>query len=48
MHNCTCVYLHEGFTTMSKLVAPSAVMMFLNDLFARFDELLDVYGIHKV
>jgi hypothetical protein len=33
---------------MSKQVSPSAVMMFLNDLFARLDASLDVYGVHKV
>ena len=37
-----------GFTDMSKRVAPALVMTFLNDLFARFDALLDTYGVHKV
>ncbi len=37
-----------GFTAMCKEVAPSVVMSFLNDLYSRFDTLLDIYGVYKV
>lgn len=37
-----------GFTPMCKDVAPSLVMSFLNDLYSRFDQLLDIYGVYKV
>ncbi|GFH19270.1 guanylate cyclase domain-containing protein [Haematococcus lacustris] len=37
-----------GFTTMSRQVAPAQVMQYLNELFTRFDELVDLYQIHKV
>ncbi|GFH32912.1 guanylate cyclase domain-containing protein, partial [Haematococcus lacustris] len=33
-----------GFTAMSKEVAPEAVMVFLNTLFAHFDALCDKHG----
>ncbi|KAG2493187.1 hypothetical protein HYH03_008607 [Edaphochlamys debaryana] len=38
----------QGFTPMCKQLAPAVVMKFLNDLFVRFDSLLDVYGVYKV
>ncbi|KAG2493182.1 hypothetical protein HYH03_008602 [Edaphochlamys debaryana] len=38
----------QGFTPMCKQLAPTVVMKFLNDLFVRFDSLLDVYGVYKV
>ena len=37
-----------GFTTMSKLVEPKQVMTFLNQLFTKFDKLVDVFGVQKV
>ncbi|KAJ9531443.1 hypothetical protein QJQ45_006861 [Haematococcus lacustris] len=37
-----------GFTAMSKEVAPEAVMVFLNTLFAHFDALCDKHGVMKV
>ena len=37
-----------GFTSMSKEVAPAAVMCFLNDLFGRFDAMLEQHGVSKV
>ncbi|GFH22663.1 guanylate cyclase domain-containing protein, partial [Haematococcus lacustris] len=37
-----------GFTAMSKEVAPEAVMVFLNTLFALFDALCDKHGVMKV
>ncbi len=40
--------LPRGFTPMSGAVAPQAVMAMLNDLFSRFDALLDLYGVRKV
>ncbi|KXZ47924.1 hypothetical protein GPECTOR_32g537 [Gonium pectorale] len=38
----------KGFTSMCKEVEPEVVMTFLNDLYNRFDTLLDVYGVYKV
>ncbi|MEW5307533.1 MAG: hypothetical protein WDW36_009921 [Sanguina aurantia] len=37
-----------GFTSMSEMMTPQEVMLLLNRLYAAFDELLDVYGVHKV
>ncbi|KXZ55802.1 hypothetical protein GPECTOR_2g1352 [Gonium pectorale] len=37
-----------GFTPMCKQVGPRAVMEMLNDLFSRFDAMLDLYGVFKV
>ncbi|GIL78976.1 hypothetical protein Vretifemale_8354 [Volvox reticuliferus] len=37
-----------GFTSMCKEVPAKAVMKFLNDLYTRFDTLLDIYGVYKV
>ncbi|GIL63841.1 hypothetical protein Vafri_17834 [Volvox africanus] len=37
-----------GFTSMCKEVPSKAVMRFLNDLYTRFDTLLDIYGVYKV
>ncbi|GLC33991.1 hypothetical protein PLESTM_000141600 [Pleodorina starrii] len=37
-----------GFTSMCKEVPAKAVMKFLNDLYIRFDTLLDIYGVYKV
>ncbi|EFJ48573.1 guanylyl and adenylyl cyclase family member, partial [Volvox carteri f. nagariensis] len=37
-----------GFTPMCKEVEPRAVMVMLNELFTRFDALLDVFGVRKV
>ncbi|GIL83036.1 hypothetical protein Vretifemale_11850, partial [Volvox reticuliferus] len=38
----------QGFTPMCKQVQPRDVMVMLNDLFTRFDALLDMYGVRKV
>ncbi|GIL53359.1 hypothetical protein Vafri_9036, partial [Volvox africanus] len=38
----------QGFTPMCKQVEPRDVMVMLNDLFTRFDALLDTYGVRKV
>lgn len=38
----------KGFTPMCSAVPPAAVMAMLNDLFTRFDALLDVHGVFKV
>ncbi|GIM00513.1 hypothetical protein Vretimale_5516 [Volvox reticuliferus] len=38
----------KGFTCMCKEVEPEVVMTFLNELYNRFDTLLDVYGVYKV
>ncbi|KAL6764591.1 nucleotide cyclase [Haematococcus lacustris] len=43
---CACSIV--GFTAMSKEVAPEAVMVFLNTLFALFDALCDKHGVMKV
>uniref|UniRef100_A0A383WI74 Guanylate cyclase domain-containing protein n=1 Tax=Tetradesmus obliquus TaxID=3088 RepID=A0A383WI74_TETOB len=37
-----------GFTNMSKEVEPETVMEFLNDLYCRFDNLLEAAGVYKV
>ncbi|KAG1663702.1 hypothetical protein FOA52_013270 [Chlamydomonas sp. UWO 241] len=37
-----------GFTTMSKLVPPTAVMSYLNTLFYTFDKMCDQYGVFKI
>jgi adenylate cyclase len=37
-----------GFTTMANEMEPIAVVALLNDLFSRFDEALDKYGLNKV
>jgi hypothetical protein len=37
-----------GFTSMSKVIKASQVMAFLNQLFSRFDALVEEYGVHKV
>ncbi|KAG2490286.1 hypothetical protein HYH03_011238 [Edaphochlamys debaryana] len=38
----------QGFTPMCKQLPACVVMKFLNDLFVRFDSLLDVHGVYKV
>ncbi|KAG2499262.1 hypothetical protein HYH03_002840 [Edaphochlamys debaryana] len=38
----------QGFTPMCKELPAAVVMKFLNDLFVRFDSLLDAYGVYKV
>ncbi|KAG2434289.1 hypothetical protein HXX76_008013 [Chlamydomonas incerta] len=38
----------RGFTPMCKEVSPRAVMTMLNDLFSRFDAMLDDFGVFKV
>ncbi|KAG2490285.1 hypothetical protein HYH03_011237 [Edaphochlamys debaryana] len=38
----------QGFTPMCKQLPAAVVMKFLNDLFVRFDSLLDVHGVYKV
>ncbi|KAG2499266.1 hypothetical protein HYH03_002844 [Edaphochlamys debaryana] len=38
----------QGFTPMCKELPAAVVMKFLNDLFVRFDSLLDVYSVYKV
>ncbi|KAG2489697.1 hypothetical protein HYH03_011806 [Edaphochlamys debaryana] len=38
----------QGFTPMCKQLPPTVVMQFLNDLFVRFDAMLDAYGVYKV
>jgi class 3 adenylate cyclase len=37
-----------GFTPMCTSVDPLTVMSFLNNLFSKFDNLLDHYGVYKV
>lgn len=37
-----------GFTEMSGSMEPVAVVQLLNDLFSRFDDLVDGYGLNKV
>ncbi|KAG2433319.1 hypothetical protein HXX76_008385 [Chlamydomonas incerta] len=37
-----------GFTTMCQTTAPLTVMAFLNNLFSRFDGLVDIYKVYKV
>ena len=37
-----------GFTSMSRQVDPSEVMAFLNQLYLRYDQLLDGYNVYKV
>ncbi|EFJ40061.1 guanylyl and adenylyl cyclase family member [Volvox carteri f. nagariensis] len=44
-----CLYVcPSGFTPMCKEVEPSAVMAMLNDLYSRYDQMLDEYGVFKV
>ncbi|GIM05972.1 hypothetical protein Vretimale_10384, partial [Volvox reticuliferus] len=38
----------KGFTPMCKQVEPRAVMSMLNDLYSRYDKMLDKYGVFKV
>ncbi|GIL56395.1 hypothetical protein Vafri_11764, partial [Volvox africanus] len=38
----------KGFTPMCKEVEPPAVMAMLNDLYCRYDQMLDEYGVFKV
>ncbi|KXZ50828.1 hypothetical protein GPECTOR_15g514 [Gonium pectorale] len=38
----------KGFTPMCKEVEPRQVMRFLNDLYSRYDAMLDKYGVYKV
>ncbi|PNH07109.1 Guanylate cyclase soluble subunit beta-2 [Tetrabaena socialis] len=38
----------KEFTEMSKSVAPETVLTFLNDLYTRFDGLVDLFGVYKV
>ncbi|KXZ53574.1 hypothetical protein GPECTOR_6g491 [Gonium pectorale] len=38
----------KGFTPMCGVLEPHAVMAMLNELFSRFDELLDQHGVFKV
>ncbi|GLC38980.1 hypothetical protein PLESTB_001781800 [Pleodorina starrii] len=38
----------KGFTPMCKEVEPPAVMAMLNDLYSRYDQMLDEYGVFKV
>ncbi|GIL86164.1 hypothetical protein Vretifemale_14520, partial [Volvox reticuliferus] len=38
----------KGFTPMCKQVTPREVMTMLNDLFSRFDAILDKFGVFKV
>ncbi|KXZ56609.1 hypothetical protein GPECTOR_1g549 [Gonium pectorale] len=38
----------KGFTPMCGQVQPQQVMRFLNDLYSRYDALLDKYGVYKV
>lgn len=47
---CTLLFADiAGFTAMAKAVAPHIVMAMLNDLFSRFDALLDRFpGVFKV
>ena len=37
-----------GFTSMSRQVDPAEVMAFLNQLYVRYDQLLDRYNVYKV
>ena len=36
------------FTSMSRQVDPAEVMAFLNQLYLRYDQLLDGYNVYKV
>lgn len=38
----------KGFTAMSNAVSPQRVMLFINHLFARFDEEAEHHGVYKV
>ncbi|KXZ52524.1 hypothetical protein GPECTOR_9g568 [Gonium pectorale] len=38
----------KGFTPMCKELEPPQVMEFLNNLYSRFDAMLDVHGVYKV
>ncbi|KXZ52754.1 hypothetical protein GPECTOR_8g145 [Gonium pectorale] len=49
-HRCVTVLFCDiiGFTEMCKQVSAMVVMRFLNTLYMRFDELIDIYGVYKV
>ncbi|GFR43934.1 hypothetical protein Agub_g5072, partial [Astrephomene gubernaculifera] len=49
-HRCVTVLFCDiiGFTAMCKQVSAMQVMRFLNTLYMRFDELIDIYGVYKV
>lgn len=46
--NCDVPCSIVGFTSMSKELEPCLVLAFLNELFSRFDALVDHHGVHKV
>jgi len=37
-----------GFTSISSEITPIEVVRLLNDLFSRFDDLVDKYGLNKI
>ncbi|EFJ39993.1 guanylyl and adenylyl cyclase family member [Volvox carteri f. nagariensis] len=43
-----CLYATQGFTTTCSSTTPFTVMTFLNDLYSRFDGLVDIYKVYKV
>ncbi|GLI62575.1 hypothetical protein VaNZ11_005249 [Volvox africanus] len=49
-HPCVTILFADivGFTSMSKQVTPLEVMTFLNQLYSRFDDMLDIYKVYKV
>lgn len=38
----------KGFTPLAHQLHPKIVLLFLNDLYARFDLLAERYGVYKV
>ncbi|GIL70839.1 hypothetical protein Vretifemale_1523 [Volvox reticuliferus] len=49
-HSCVTILFCDiiGFTEMCKEVSAMVVMRFLNTLYMKFDELIDIYGVYKV
>ncbi|PNH12807.1 Soluble guanylate cyclase gcy-31 [Tetrabaena socialis] len=49
-HSCVTILFCDiiGFTNMCKEVSAMTVMRFLNTLYMKFDELIDIYGTYKV
>lgn len=47
VHGRCAVTCAQGFTEMSRQVEAVEVMTFLNALYSRYDELLDVFDVYK-
>ncbi|GIM03428.1 hypothetical protein Vretimale_8153 [Volvox reticuliferus] len=49
-HSCITILFCDivGFTEMCHSASPFTVMSFLNDLYSRFDSLVDIYKVYKV